>query len=532
MSTKIGTVANYLELLDVLDDFLTAAGHAWGKSFVGAGTGDLVNYTGTASSVAETFTLTATSATTFSVVGSVSGALAPVTVGAPYSNAKIALTISNGSTPFSVGDKFYISTSPKWSRLRAVGCAGQDKRPSDMSGSEKLFDGDSDTRATKPAPNGYVDFEMARPTEVREFVLQAYTATDRSPRDFRLQYRDSAGDAWTTAQSWTAQTWANIFEAKTFTLSSAPGAHRFWRFEILAVNGAQTIDVANLTLREKVADAFSLCPRAEFAWRGPGLDGTKQIHVGCETYGSSDADTWNLGFSGFRAWDPSRSISGQPNGTTSRFLSLVNSPIGYWIVANGQRFIVVTKAAGVYQVAYCGFGLPYEPPSVHAYPEIIGASSAIRATRYGSQSPYFQHPMDPGDNASSATAGLVAFYPDAQWRSHSNRSTYSSSTGTEGVFAQNWGQPGHVWPAALSRDSDARPAFVRENLDATRPLLPGVISFNSDPSHTWGEFDGYYWTTGFGAVAEAIIREAGFDHLVVNNIFRTGVQHYAAVRLD
>lgn len=65
MSTTSGTATNYLDLLDKLDAFLTTTGHAWAKSFAGTGNGDLTGYIGTASTVAETFTLTATSATSF-----------------------------------------------------------------------------------------------------------------------------------------------------------------------------------------------------------------------------------------------------------------------------------------------------------------------------------------------------------------------------------------------------------------------------------------------------------------------------------
>lgn len=521
MSTKIGTATNYLDLLAQLDDFLTATGHAWGKTYSGTGTGDLVDYLGTATSVAETFTLTAINATTFSVVGSASGALANATVGTPYTSAKIAFTIEAGATPFVAGDVFAINTSPKWQRLRGSGCADQTKRVTNMVDVEVMLDNTGGGVATRNAENGFIEFEMMRATEVREILLQCNT-TNRSPRDFALQWKDASGDAWTTAQAWTAQTWSNTSEAKILTLSAAPGAHNFWRFEVTAVNsGAGQLFMERLQLREKVGDSYGAQDRAEFAWRAPGLDGTKQIHVGAETYGSATSDTFNLGFSGFRAWDATKSITAQPNGIAPRYMHLQNAALGFWFVVNGQRAIIVTKGAGIYQTAYVGFGFPYEPPSVHAYPEVIGAPSNQRTLRYNSTTADFRNPSDPG------RYGVAAFYPDAQWRGHANR--YDANGTVDSGFDS--ATPGKVWPAAQAY-ADRMPTNWRDNLDGSRPLLPCVLWHQSAPAHVWGEFDGYFWTTGFGTAAEAIAREAGFDHLVVNNIFRVGVQHFAAVRLD
>lgn len=520
MSTKIGTASNYLDMLAQLDDFLTATGHAWGKTYAGTGTGDLVDYLGTATSVAETFTLTAINATTFSVVGSTSGALANATVGTPYTSARIAFTIEAGATPFVAGDAFAINTTPPWQRLRGGGCADQTKRTSNLVNVENLLD-ESTTVAERAARSGFVEFEMHRPTEVREILVQTNSTTTTSPRDFALQWRDNPGDAWTTAQAWTAQTWTQNYESRVFALSSAPGAHKFWRFEVTEINGATNqLYICGLQLREKVGDAYGLQDRAEYVWRAPGLDGAKQIYIGVETYGSQTADTFNLGFTGLRSFDNTKAGRSQPNSTDQKFLALVNSPVGFWFVVNGQRLIVVTKAAGIYQTAYAGFGFAYEPPSVHTYPAIVAASINSRTLRYNSTDASFRHPADPG------RYGVSAFYPDAQWRNHANR--YTNSSDPEGAATT---AEGVIWPTSINANG-LQPSDWRENLDGSRALLPLVLHHRAGPRHQWGEFDGYFWTTGFGTTAEAIIREAGFDHLVVNNIFRVGVQHFAAVRLD
>jgi hypothetical protein len=73
------------------------------------------------------------------------------------------------------------------------------------------------------------------------------------------------------------------------------------------------------------------------------------------------------------------------------------------------------------------------------------------------------------------------------------------------------------------------------NIDGSRPLIPCMLyttAVNLMPSHAWGEFDGVYWTIGQGSAPQAIVRRDSFDHLMVNNMFRTGTQHFAAIRLD
>ena len=81
-------------------------------SYSGVGNGTISDITvnqGTAD--AEFWTLTATSPTTFSVVGSVSGAQAGLTTGVLYTGTQFALTITAGSTPFVNGDYYQFSIS-------------------------------------------------------------------------------------------------------------------------------------------------------------------------------------------------------------------------------------------------------------------------------------------------------------------------------------------------------------------------------------------------------------------------------------
>ncbi len=83
---------------------------AYGGTNVGNGTVSAMS--ATAATVAQTITMTATSATQFAVVGSVSGALGTATVGTPFTSGQINLTINAGSTAFATGDTITVAETP------------------------------------------------------------------------------------------------------------------------------------------------------------------------------------------------------------------------------------------------------------------------------------------------------------------------------------------------------------------------------------------------------------------------------------
>jgi hypothetical protein len=81
--------------------------------YQGVGNGTLTQLMGGSASVLETFLLTATSSTNFTVVGSVSGALSAATVGTPYTGGtKLQFLLTAGSINWAAGDVFTITTIP------------------------------------------------------------------------------------------------------------------------------------------------------------------------------------------------------------------------------------------------------------------------------------------------------------------------------------------------------------------------------------------------------------------------------------
>jgi hypothetical protein len=73
------------------------------------GNGTIGSLANGASALPGAYTLTATSSTNFTVTDPKGGSLPPATVGANYSDAKLAFRITAGGTPFSAGDTFTVT---------------------------------------------------------------------------------------------------------------------------------------------------------------------------------------------------------------------------------------------------------------------------------------------------------------------------------------------------------------------------------------------------------------------------------------
>ena len=79
-------------------------------TFNGLGNGTIDSISATSAQVEpQTITVSFTSATSFSVTGSLSGFMGSGVVGIPFSSSQVNLLVSAGSTPFSAGDRFAFS---------------------------------------------------------------------------------------------------------------------------------------------------------------------------------------------------------------------------------------------------------------------------------------------------------------------------------------------------------------------------------------------------------------------------------------
>jgi hypothetical protein len=523
MSYITGNADGYLDLLDILDNFLTATGHCWGLTYAGVGNGTLTGYIGTASSVAETITCTATSASNFDVVGSVSGALGSATVGSPYSGSKCEFTITAGGTAFQSGDEFVFNTSPKWTPLRKNGMSEIALRFSDITGYAALFDKTTGGNLT-PAVPCHAGIQCDYASTVKSIRLSGYTA-GRGPKDFELQWSDN-GSTWNTQQSWTGEVSWQTQETRYYAITS-PSSHAYWRIYITAYE-ATALSISEIGFYGDAAHTWNLADAVEFGWLAPGVTGDQNIYVGGYTYSSATGDVWNLIFRGFRYWDdygvdgsilniPTQAGNGQDLN-----LNLSKTTFAYWIIAHGSRVIILARISGVYQSAYFGYGLPYETPADHPYPMVLVAPDTTKGNRYSHTD------ATPRFIISPYTGAAHAMTPSGVWYAYANRAAGGSgSNGSDASSAY-----GKFWPNA-TRDAGTTVDDLRDAIDGSMPVLP-VVLYQPDglTGHAWGELDGVYWTTGFNNAAEALLDYGAIKLIVWLNAYRTSIYDYCAIALD
>lgn len=524
MTWATGVATGYINFMDQLQALLCDTGHAFGLVYSGTGNGTLTGttgvpggYTGGSASAAETFTITATSSSTFQVVGSLAGDIGTATVDQPFITDRVAFRINGGTTPFAVGDAFKLSTSPPWSLVRRHGALPSMRFSDGFANPSRLWDNQAGTgsnaqatAATLPASAG---FSMIGPADVRRVNVSIYDVPSRYPTAFRVEYSDD-GQAWQTAATFTGIQWSNTGESRTFNVPSA-GQHLYWRAVFTASTSGQ-VEITELRFLKGTTGDIELHRRPEWIVSAPGNDGLDAIFLGVELYEDAAVAARSFNFYQFRAYDPQVMVRSQGANSGLRNVPLTSNNFNWWAAVNGRRITGVAKIGAVYVPFYQGLGKPYELPSVHPYPAINAGTGSDADGVATSTSPNFRGFSSPGQY------GMVARYPDGVWRPHSNR--YSS-----GGDAGDGSTRGKVYPAALN--NGGRLADFREALDGTRVLYEIVLTSN-DPRHMWGELDGCYFTPGFNLVPETTIRMDGFDHLVFQNTFRNAAADFFAIRQD
>lgn len=276
--------------------------------------------------------------------------------------------------------------------------------------------------------------------------------------------------------------------------------------------------------------------------RGPGTAGADNIYFGMETLEDPGADVYNLRFWGHAAFSSTLLPREQALKSPDAYVLGWNQPMTYWVIANGRRWMLVVKVSTVYSTAYCGFFLPYASPSEYPYPMTV-AGIALNSTRWSSQDERNRFFASPGYNT------FWTYFPDNVWRRISNH--YNDSNRyypQDGVFAST----GFVHPTREftdyqntggGRDNGQFQSPSADDISANGDVcfdgsyilrdLTIVASAEQGPyDSVLGVMDGAYWIPGRANSTENIVTKGTVDHLVVQNLYRTGFRDYMAMRLS
>ena len=525
-----GTASDYADLLDRLNTFLTATGSAFGLEYEGTGTGTFTAYAGGASSVAETFTITATSATVFDVIGSVSGDVGDATVGTPFSVSTIAFTITAGGTAFEVGDEFTISTAPPWTEKRKALGARLEALEGNTGGNavQNIVDGSNAIGAVgwrvsiATFPN-WIEIEFFEAETIASYQLAIFhfSYAYGMPKDWKLQYYSGSWidlDSQIDEESWGES------EVRTYTVSSPVSATKY-RLYITAGNSSTLALGALRMLRSDGVDAAF----GQVIWEAPGNDGDSAILVGVHPFERQDADYYDWEIAGFDAHLASSLWKEQAGYQGKLFLPLWDASIPYWFICDGRRAIVIAKLSTQYELAYLGLLEPFFSTEQWPYPLALGGALA-----FGENIPAWSSTDYRFTNTSNAHRAFT--HSDAQGYSFANpylrqmrvrdwSGTWLGFDATSEDGLPSLNPDGHfIWPYSGGLE------LLDPNLDGSYATWPVIL--NTGTPNTVGQLSGVACVTGQGLTAETLIRKGQIDWIAFHNVYRTDREDFLAIALD
>lgn len=530
----VGTASDYIDLLDRLNDFLTNKGSAFGLTYTGTGDGTFTDYSGGASSVAETFIITATSSSSFDVVGSVSGSIGPATVGTPFAHSTIEFLISAGGTPFIAGDEFIISTAPKWTNHRKTfgarvlatqGNTGSTAAQNLVDGKKALSSMTWQVNSPITIPQD-VEFTFFEAETIHQYQMVAFSSSGYSymPKSWTFQYWD--GDSWEDLDAVSDYTGWTPSLLATFDVDTPVSATKY-RLHITALMSSTSLIMGAVRLlrSDGIDAAFS-----QVIWEAPGNDGNSEIIVGAHAFERQDADYFNWELAGFDGYQADELWSNQPGFHAKMYIALWDSSIPYWFIADGRRVVIIAKIDIQYEPGYLGLFEPYFSPDQLPYPLAIGGSLAFgqvppnwdstswRWNNWTNKHRAFTH-SDPGTPAT--------YYPEyLQMRARSWDGSWQGfeATVNDIITATPIAGRGIIWPYRCGL------SLLDPNIDGSYSLWP--VMLNTATPNTFGQLSGIACVSGQDITAETLITIGAMSWMIVPNINRADRDDFFAVALD
>lgn len=544
MAWTTGTATGHEDLLEKFRKWIcgygTAAAAVAGGGNTGNGTvGSIDTHP---ASVTETITLTATSATNFTVSGSVTGALAAATVGTPYTSAVIDFTITAGGTAFIAGDTFTIAVTV--GGMSSAGYAWEDQTTLTSEVLVGAAWSRSSTTFTVTLNNhtleigDYVGISSVSTSGLAD-ATKTITATGASTIAF-------TGDSTKTGLSWSRSgttatvTWTGhgFTTGNTMTVSASSSTAAITNAsKTLTVVDANTFTFTcanagslsgTLTGTLPTSGTMTITLDEEHVYlKGLGNGGTDEIFVNLRAYRNVGVGYYNIELRGATGYVPSSGRTAQPGISPIADLCLWSSSMTYWFIANGRRFMIVAKVGTVYESAYAGFILPTGLPSEYPYPLAIGGTQSVTRKKYDFSASAYSHRafFNPG-GSSNDNGSLFLIEKNGVWATFKNYSADSS------VYL---GNQYRTFPYAASFHSPSsvdKPIYP--NIDGTYTLFPVTMlgRVSTSVENIFGDFEGVFCVSGQSNASENIVQVSGVDHLVVQSAFRTDVGNYAAFALE
>lgn len=390
---------------------------------------------------------------------------------------------------------------------------------------------------TTDLPDAYLGFESAVAVLPDHYIITAVhwdnatSEADQQPETWFLEYSDdnsiwTEGDDVSTAGGGTygdQTTWASQ-EARSFDIPTGLGTHVYWRLRFITNNGdTTTISLGRLRFYNSTPDWISYSYSNEYQFQAPGLTTTEEIYTGLRMVEDPIFDYFNWEIMGTIGFDGIEPFKTQPfsNGATI-YLRLYDQPLKYWLVANGQRAMMVVKVSTVYVMLYLGKFLPYATPAQHPYPLIVSGNGASYNKRWSEES-------SENANLGKNYSGTDYYMTSGSWHLISSMSsaggTNSISSSSIGLLPTTYGCIGDGYNQPYNN--------LLPNPDGSYCIFPFIImsGLSAGDKGMLGEIEGLFWVTGNSNLSENILTINSQDYLVFQNVYRTGQDDYCAMEL-
>lgn len=305
-------------------------------------------------------------------------------------------------------------------------------------------------------------------------------------------------------------------------------------------------------------------PNEELVLKGPGTSGTDEVFVGLyrqdEANAIGESEIYIAGMTGVI---PAAERYSDHVGVLPRrprmFLDF--SPMQYWMVASGRRFVVVVKISTVYQALYGGFFLPFGAPSAYPYPMYIGGTtgntaaagqlvSSWRETAQDSYSQFVYPRVSISNTATFFDGQAFLLDPSNQWRvgtiNEQQDTSYSLPAFRVGPRAyptylglsvpQDLLSSGFTAGFNTCLGYELLRSILAPGLNGELPMMPITLHSAANTASpqpvSYGVLDGCFSVGGDTNYAENIVTVGGVDHLVVPNVMRTTSDEYWALALE
>ena len=258
-------------------------------------------------------------------------------------------------------------------------------------------------------------------------------------------------------------------------------------------------------------------------FKGKGLDGQDSIIVPMVLRQNVASNYYTLSAYPARAYARTKFVEQQfvginGNNTYPACMSIWQTNMKYWFIANGRRFIIIAKVANRYVSMYCGLFLPSGTDTEYSYPLYIGGNHGTDSTPYTYESTSNQRSFfNPQSNDSSIPrSSAYLILPSGELACGDNYDGTSFSSNVTYQFGTYPYNNNHY----LTKTIDGQYLLLPIDIVQTRPVMQHL-----------GWLDGVFYVSGFENSPENIVQVAGVDYICIPAVVQNDYNNYAAIAL-